>query len=212
MFDETFPDAASATAAAYSQFRAEAVQQMERDKSFRTQRIADFITFLKHAAAEYEFPWSQFEVSSNQQLCIQYTDESRGNALIKTITNLLIDNLLGNIDIAILFRDEQNPLFTQQSPATNKAFRVFKSAGGHFVPLKTEWLADFHAIAELRRRAIAGQITYPSEDGVEKAITLEDVRNFMSTGFRSGLLEVLAEIIHLTQLQDQADEAAVEAL
>lgn len=189
----------------YQDFRRKALEKLESDAEFRSHRIGELVRFLKLAAAEYRFPWDRFSVPQDLKLCIQYTDERRGNALIRTILDLLVDHLLGKIDVAILFRDRDNPVFTQHSPATNKVFRVFRSAGGHLLELQTEWLADFHALIVLRRMAELGALSYSVQPSSPRPVTLEHVREFMQRGFESGLLESLAEIVQAAVSEAEED-------
>jgi len=171
---------------------------------FRSYAISDFVTSLKRAVPAFEYPWNQFPVPQDLKLCIQYTDERRGQGLIRTITDLIIELLMGEIDLAILFRDENNPIFTEQSPATKKAFRVFKTAGGHFVALQSEWLADFYALVKLRKAATTGD-AYRLTDDTVVHVTLEEFQAFLTQEFQSGFVEVLAELIKLASAQSSDD-------
>jgi len=189
----------------FDELRSSAIGPVSETGEFRSHAISGFVTFLKHAVPGFEYPWDQFPVPRDLKLCIQYTDERRGAGLIKTITNLIIELLMGEIDLAIIFRDENNPIFTEQSPASKKAFRVFKTAGGHFVALHSEWLADFYALVKLRKAAT--EVTeYLLEDDTRVKVTVEEFQAFLAQEFQSGFVEVLAELIRLAEVQDQEDE------
>jgi hypothetical protein len=189
----------------FGELREKALDKLNSDPAFRSRRISELVRFLKLAAADSRSPWDVFSVPQDLKLCIQYTDERRGNALIRTILDLLVEDLLGNVDVAILFRDKDNPVFTDHSPATNKVFRVFRSAGVHLIELQTEWRADFHALIGLRRIAEMGTLTYSVKGGQARPVSPEHVREFMERGFESGLLVSLADIVRAAVSEAEAD-------
>jgi hypothetical protein len=88
---------------------------------------------------------------------------------------------------------------------------VFKTAGGHFVALYSEWLADFYALVKLRKAATEST-EYLLEDETKVQITVEDFQTFLAQEFQSGFVEVLAELIRLAEAQDQEDEESGDSL
>lgn len=179
-------------------FREEALISLTKSDKFREAALSSLVRFLKGAVALAEYPWKEIKVPGNRdlKLCIQYTAERRGQALIRTIVDLIVEMLTGKSDLVILFRDEKNPVFTGNSPATEKVFRVFEAAGGRFVAVRTEWLADFCALIQLR-----GEV-HREEGGrflaeVSEPLTREDYEEFLTGEFDSGFARVLADSIRL---------------
>ena len=176
----------------YQELRAKAVDALASSDQLRSEAIGTFIDLLRNGVVAAEYPWSEFRVHKDLRLCIQYTDEKRGQALIRTIIDLIVEMLTEKTDLAILFRDETNPVFTENSPATEKVFRVFQAAGGRFVPLKLEWLADFCALIELRKVAEHGTASEGKFQAAPK-ISPEEFHLFLSREFHTDFVQALTE-------------------
>lgn len=210
MNDSTDRNDSSAANQVFNLIRASTLRDMSYDRNFRMLLIDELIMLLKHVTSSLEFPWDRLPVLHDVKLALKYTDERRGSGLIKTISKLLIDYLLGKTDVAVLFRDEDNPLFTERAHETQRAFRIFQNAGGHFVAMQAGWVADFHALAVMRREANRGELCLELPDGSKESVSLEQVREFMANEFRSGLFESLAAIIHIARTQTDEEHRALD--
>ncbi len=160
------------------------------DLEARRLMLSRLVGFLKESAAAYGFPWTKLAVPNDTPLVLMCSEQRGGVGLILAIKRLQEEYLTGRASVVVLMRDELNPI-PETATETWVAVDSFRLNGGHFELVPTRWLADFEALIRLRRKVAAGELLMP--DGTP--VGNREVIRFMETGFRSGLLDRLAEIL-----------------